>query len=437
MSGEHFIPFRKADIVTMCADELPAAAREPFLDFARMLAGLLHHRFHAHLEALKDAYHPLNRDADTRTVVQLTGAERPAARRRVEEELTALASAANFIPIDAADLERAFADHSLLKVRMAVDTDAIEKVMFFRRGESVRTRQVPAWFGLRRRTVTFINYARVLVYAAFKDADHFDGTNVDRLPFQPGSTIIKLFQNVPRDDIEMVFPNVQVRMRLTDKLLIAVPALISGIVVVATKLIASLGLLLLLGAFLLGLSDKPVKISQAAIVSAGAGLVAFGAFLFRQVTKFKNRKILFMKALSENLYFRNLDNDAGVFHHLLDLAEESEVTETLLAYHFLRIAGRPLTAEELDRRIEEWFATRWDAVFDFEVDDGVRKLRELSLATEDEDARLSAVPLDEAQRQVKRIWERLVDDDEYPAADAVVASRRARLPVAGGQVHLT
>jgi hypothetical protein len=26
----------------------------------------------------------------------------------------------------------------------------------------------------------------------------------------------------------------------------------------------------------------------------------------------------FMKALSENLYFRNLDNDAGVFHHLLD-----------------------------------------------------------------------------------------------------------------------
>ena len=58
----------------------------------------------------------------------------------------------------------------------------------------------------------------------------------------------------------------------------------------------------------------------------------------RQVTKFKNRKILFMKALSENLYFRNLDNDAGVFHHLLDAAEEAEVIEAVLAYHFLRTA---------------------------------------------------------------------------------------------------
>ena len=77
--------------------------------------------------------------------------------------------------------------------------------------------------------------------------------------------------------------------------------------------------------------------------------MAFGGFLVRQFTKFKNRKIQFMKALSENLYFRNLDNDAGVFHHLLDAAEEEEVKEAVLAYHFLRTAERPLTAAELDR----------------------------------------------------------------------------------------
>ena len=107
---------------------------------------------------------------------------------------------------------------------MAVDLDAIDKVMFFRRGESIRTRQVPIWFGLRRRTVAFTNYARVLVYATFKDAEHFEDADIDRLPFQPGSTIVKLFQNVPREDLEMVFPNVQVRMRRIDKLLIGVPA---------------------------------------------------------------------------------------------------------------------------------------------------------------------------------------------------------------------
>jgi hypothetical protein len=248
----------------------------------------------------------------------------------------------------------------------------------------------------------------VLVYATFKDASHFAGTDVERLPFTPGSTIVKLFQNVPRDDLEMVFPNVQVRMRPIDKVLIGIPAAVSGIVVIVTKLFASIWLVLLLLAFWLGLRQQEVTLNQAALVSAFAGLAAFGAYLVRQVTKFKNRKILFMKALSENLYFRNLDNDVGVFHHLLDMAEESEVTEAVLAYHLLRTAAGPLTAADLDRRIESWFVRQWNQPLDFEVEDGVRKLRELSLATEGADGRLTAVPLDKARTQLNEVWDALV-----------------------------
>ena len=212
--------------------------------------------------------------------------------------------------------------------------------MFYRRGEHTRRDEVTSWFGLRRRTVAFTNYARVLVYATFKDADHFEakGTNVDGLPFQPGSTIIKLFQNVPREDLEMVFPNVQVRMRPIDKLLIGVPAVVSGVIVIVTKLLAALGRCCCCWRSGSACAEEPVELNQAQLVALGAGLIAFGGFVVRQVTKFKNRKILFMKALSENLYFRNLDNDAGVFHHLLDAAEEEEVKEAVLAYHFLRTA---------------------------------------------------------------------------------------------------
>src|SRR4029453_9082467 len=167
----------------------------------------------------------------------------------------------------------------------------------------------------------------------------------------PGSTIIKLFQDVPRADLEMLFPNAQVRMRRIDKLLIGVPAVVSGVIVIVTKLIASLVPVLLLLAFWFGARREPVQLDQGQLFALGAGLVAFGGFLVRQFTKFKNRKIQFMKSLSESLYFRNLDNDAGVFHHLLDVAEEEEVKEAVLAYHFLRTAGQPLTAPELDRRI--------------------------------------------------------------------------------------
>jgi hypothetical protein len=411
MSGEHFIPFRKADVVSMCADELPADERDQFLALTRILGSLLHHRFSARIEALKEAYAPFNREADTRLLHEPSAAERQAARQRLETELVALAEAANFSQIDIAELNEALTEHSLLKVKMAVDLKAIDRFLVFRRGESVRTVQVPTWSGLRRRPVEFPAYARVLVYAVFKDAEQLKAEDVETrdLPYQPGSMIIKLFQNVPRPDLEMVLPNVEVRMGRLDKLLIGGTALVSGIVVIVTKLFASLLLLLgLLGTWI-GLSNAHVELTRTRALTLGAGMVALGGYLWRQVTKWKNRKIQFMKALSENLYFRNLDNDAGVFHHLLDAAEEAEMKEAVLAYHFIRTAPTPPTPAELDRRIEEYFLRRWDARFDFEIEDGLRKLRELSMVSADAQERLTAVPLADARRHLDEIWDDIFD----------------------------
>jgi len=298
-----------------------------------------------------------------------------------------------------------------VKVRLEADFDDFEQVAFYRRGERTRSEEVKELFGLRRRTLHFTDYAKVLVYVKFKDAAHFEalGRDVARLPFTAGSTIIKLFQDVPRADLEMLFPNAQVRMRRVDKLLIGVPAVVSGVIVVVTKLVAALVPVLLLLAFWFGVRREPVQLDQGQLVALGAALAAFGGFVVRQFTKFKNRKIAFMKSLSENLYFRNLDNDAGVFHHLLDAAEEEESKEAVLAYHFLRTAGNPLTATELDGRIEEWFARRWEATLDFEVDDGVGKLRRLKLVDDAGQGRLAAVPLDEALRRLDEAW-----DDLFP-----------------------
>src|SRR4030095_14916427 len=121
MSGEHFIPFRKTDIVAMCAEELPPGERDSFVGFTKILASWLHHRFHDRIEALKGASHPSHPEADTRTVGELSPAERAAAQERLEAELTELAQAANYIPMDVSELEGGLRRHSLLKVRMAVD----------------------------------------------------------------------------------------------------------------------------------------------------------------------------------------------------------------------------------------------------------------------------------------------------------------------------
>ena len=399
---------------TRCRSE----ERESFRAFVDLLASLLHHEFRARLEVIKDTYHPFNPDSDTRSIVEPGPAERQAAQQRLVDELSALAEDANFERISVDDLDRAFVEESLMKVRLEADFDDVEQIMFFRRGEHTRREEVKQFFGLRRRTLEFTTYAKVLVYVKFQDAAHFEakGKKVDDLPFTPGSTIIKLFQNVPRADLEMLFPNAQVRMRPIDKLLIGVPAAVSGVIVIATKLIAAVIPVLLLLGFWVGLRREPVQLNQGQLVALGAALMAFGGYVVRQFTKFKTRKIQFMKALSENLYFRNLDNDAGVFHHLLDAAEEEEVKEAVLAYHFLRTAAGPLTAAELDGRIEEWFTRRWDASFDFEVDDGLAKLRRLRLVDDDGQGRLAAVRLDEAKRRLDEIWDGLFAYNAAPRA---------------------
>ncbi|MBF6468526.1 DUF3754 domain-containing protein [Nocardia beijingensis] len=399
MDAEHFLPFRKSAVISLCADELPDAERASFAEFARLLAAVVHHEFHTRSEAVLDAYHVVDPAEDERVIRAATPEDRAAARARVERELVALADAADFTPIDAAEIERAFAEHSLVKVRLEIDEDDIETAMFFRRGVSQRTEHLRWLFGLRRRSVEFTSYGKVLVYVAFAERP-------DAVADRPnGGVLLKLFGNVPSNDLEMLYPSVRVRMRPLDKLLIGVPAVVSGIVVVVTKLVASLGPLVLLLAFWAGLREESVRLDQATLITLGAGLAAFGGYLVRQFSKFKNRKIKLMKTLSEHLYFRNLDNDAGVFHHLLGAAEESEVKEAVLAYHFLRTADRPLTAAELDQRIEDWFRRWWGTTFDFRIRDGLRRLGAYDLLIEHEHGMLSAVPLAEAKQRLDLQWD--------------------------------
>jgi hypothetical protein len=133
-------------------------------------------------------------------------------------------------------------------------------------------------------------------------------------------------------------------------------------------------------------------------------LGTLGGFLFKQISKYKNRKIKFMKALSDNLYFKNLDNNAGVFYHLIDAAEEEEFKEAVLAYYFLLTAKDPLTKSQLDGRIENWLAERWDCQIDFEIGDAVNKLQRLNLIQQDGEI-LKGVPLGEAKQQLDAIWD--------------------------------
>ena len=401
-----YIPFRKSDIVKMCLKEarLPEGNFDDFKEFCQILEALFHFEFHKRLEALKDCYAPFNPDADTRSVSKYSEDEKKTLQKKLVSELTSILKAANYEKITANDLKMALGEESLFKIKLVVDFNDFEDVIFFRRGASVKQEVLVKFYGLWKKCFKFTNYERVAIYLKFREKEYFESQNQKNLYFEPGSTIIKLFQNVPKSDLEMLFPNSKVRMKTIDKLIIGVPAAVSGAVVVATKLGASLILVASVVAFWLGLRQDEPRIQQQQLIALGAGLGALGGFLFRQFNKFKNRKIRFMKSLSENLYFKNLDNNAGVFYHLIDAAEEEEFKEAVLAYYFLLTTKQGLTKRQLDDAIEKWFEDEWNTNVDFEIDDAMKKLERLELVSRDGDI-LRCKPLSEAKRQLDDIWD--------------------------------
>ena len=401
-----FIPFRKADIIEMCINDARLSEHDQnlFRQFCHILGSLIHFEFHHQVEMLKDCYSPFNPDADTRVNHDYSEQEKKELQKKLVETLTEILNSANFEKITKTDLEEAMKEESLFKIRLRVNFKDFDEVIFYQRGESIEEETLVKFFGLKKEPITFTNYDRVAIYIKFKEADHFKAKKQKNLYFMPGSTIIKLFQNVPKADLEMLFPNSEVRMKTVDKLIIGIPAAVSGIIVIATKLGASILLIASVIAFWLGLNNKEIKIEQQHLIALALGLATLGGFLFKQINKFKNRKIRFMKTLTDNLYFKNLDNTIGVFHHLVNTAEEEEFKEAILAYYFLLVEHRDFTITELDETIERWFENKHNCRIDFEIEDALYKLERWDIVCRDGNI-LRKKELNDAIQQLDKIWD--------------------------------
>jgi len=406
MQTARYIPFRKHDIITMCAKELAKDQQTSFKLLCELLASLIHFQYHGTLESLKNNYAPFDPNSDTRLINSVTDEQKAQCQRDFAIDFANVLNAANFEVITHQDLQDALNEESLFKVRLEVEFDDFEEVVFYRRGESQLTETITSFWGLRKKPLHFTNYDRVAVFIRFKDKAYFESKNKPPMGFEPSSTIVKLFQNVPKADLEMLFPNSEVRMRPIDKVIIGSSALIGGAVVLVTKLGASLLLLFALFAFWGGFRDEAVTMTQQHFITLAIGMGVFGSFVFKEWSKFKNRKIKFMKALSDNLYFKNLDNNAGVFHTLIDAAEEEDIKEALLAYTFLLKSEKGLSAQMLDEQIETWFKTKYKCELDFEISDALEKLTRMRLVTCTNNV-YSAINLDHAKTILDERWDNL------------------------------
>ncbi|GMQ97504.1 MAG: hypothetical protein BMS9Abin17_0001 [Acidimicrobiia bacterium] len=393
---ERFIPQRVGQTTTkLCS--LPWLedhdGAEQFRSFSRLTSALYHFEFYDREQIVTEAWERIDDDPEAAAVLVA--------------ELTGLLEAANYTPVTMADLDDALANESLIPLRLEVELDDYDELLIYRRGCKQDTIEIPKWMGLRSREKTFTVDKRVVVYTRIKPQSWFDERKIDpsKRNLVPGHISLRQFQNVPRADIEMLLPSTRVGFRLVDSLLIGVPALASGIAVLATKALATFGLIFLLAGSWLGIRDERPNIDQATLVILLGGVIALGGFLFRQWAKLKNRRLEYLKTLTEALYFRTLGAGPGVLHTLLSSAEQQEVVEVLLGYRFLLAASDGLDAKELDARVENWLRDTGQGDIDFEVNDSIAKLRRLEVIGGDPVMR--ALPLPRSLALLDRRWDDL------------------------------
>jgi hypothetical protein len=409
---EHFIPFRKSDIVAMCLEDAvpPPGETEAFKSFCAIIQSIIHYEFHARLERLKDLYAPFDPTADTRPLRVPTGPELAARQKELVTELEGVLAKANYARVSQEDLNQALREESVFRVQLHTDLGDFAELIIHARSLRTRTETISSLMGLKKRAIAVAYYERVALYVRFQDEAHFAAKLAaepkrakDLKRIAPGATVLKLFQNIPKADLEMLFPNVEVRMKLADRLMIGGTALL-GAVGILLKLSAALFAVWIMVAFWLGMGEHPgdSKALTAQLIALGLGLFTLTMYVVRQLGRIKNRKIQFMKALADSLYFQNLDNNSGVFHHLVDAAEQEECKEEILGYAILLKGAATLAV--LDARIEAWFRSRWKVELDFEVDDALGKLERLGLARRDGET-WTATPLAGALGKLDERWD--------------------------------
>jgi len=358
--------------------------KEHYKSFSTLLRSFYHIRFHHELLELKSLYLPFNPDKDTITLRKFTHQEYEDIKNDLVSKIKPLLNDANYEELTQDELSKALNDISPYGVEVSVDFDDFEDIVLFFRGESEREekrRSLKSLY-LKKETLHVKIYRRLFLLIKPKTVDTRareivakDGGDIEKVKKRLRKTTpvlienntderiyLKLFKDIPQADLEMLFPNTKVKISMKDKLKIGVTGgggTAGGAFTLATKISATV---------------EPMSL-----------LIALGGFigvLWRQVKNIFTHQTRYMAALAKNLYFYNLDNNAGVLTYMIDMAEAEESKEALLAYLFLSTSKERLSRKELDEKIEAYMLQQYAIPMDFEVDDGVNKLFELGIVYE-------------------------------------------------------
>jgi Protein of unknown function (DUF3754) len=405
--SDRFIPVRKEDLLATLVQQGGFADTqecELFRRFARTLRTICHYEYSDTLDRLRDDYYYFS--PEVAGLASTDRAKKDCAYDDLITSLDQILKDANFKELPQEDVTDAHRRRTV-PVAVKAEHDDFREVRFYRRGRHLEQIEVAQWFGLRRRKTEIEVFDDIVLVVAIKTQAEIGSQRelrvLKRRKIVPGSVLLKYFRNIACGDLYALFPNARVVMSNFDKAFLSVPAIAGGIPILV-KLYATISVLFVVAGIFLGGSTSVADADMKAAIAALMGIVALGGFATRQWLKFQHRSLKYHMELAENIYYRNINNNAGIFDYLIGTAEDQEIKEASLAYHFIRTAPSAPTAAELAARIEAWLTENFEVNLDFAIDNALSTLDRFGLLRR-EGERLFVSPLDDAIAQLHRVWD--------------------------------
>ncbi len=410
---ERFIPISSNAIIEhlnrpeMWNDnEFPAAQ-----NFMENLIAWRHQSYRGRLTRLKNAYLTFSPDRDTVKAIDYTPIQLLQMRHNLMEHLGDLLESANYEKVTQEDLDLLLTSDSPYGLRLHVDLDAFDDVVIYFRGATTKIVEYRdwRWAYLKKKGVETPIFQRLFVALKLKPeeemikelmmkeqltrkkAEKRIRKNKKIMPDEVTSDHIylKLFKNIPQDDLEMMFPNTKVEFKLFDKLKIGLTAgggTIAGLAAAIPKL----------------LLVTTAALNPITLLTTLAGIIGL---LIRQVTKIFHQRNEYMMTLAQNLYFHNLANNRGVLTLLVDRAEEEDTKEELLLYNFLvRNKDQHKNLKATKDEIEDYLQRQFGVDIAFDMEDGFSRLLRDGIVEKAPDGGYKILPPARAARQLERLW---------------------------------
>ena len=391
---EHFIPLQLRDLIDFLADgkaaktptrTLAGAEATPFRRFAELVQAHYHGAFHQKFRDLKESYAHFDPDTDTPSLSPLPEHEREAYLKNLYQEVRTLMQKANYRELTREETMRVMQGSSLWGLEMDVAWDVFDHLDIFYRGDTTGVRTIRRWWKLWRKEDKVVPEFNRLMLILKQRPHKRLGKAADTK-----SVYLKMFKDMPKPDLEMVLPGTKVMLSGFDKGMIVYP-IASGLAIVLYKILANV----------IGFTD--IFALGVSVSLSWSLAVAFAGYSYKSYVSYSNKKTSYTLQLTQSLYYQMIDSNAGVFHRVLQEAEEQESREVILCYYYLWKVGGPngLTDRELDDLVERELEDRLGVKVDFEIADAMHKLETLGLVKADA-GRYRAVSLDQAVAAVEQ-----------------------------------